>query len=941
MALQIRCFVFVLLLSPLKPLQATNDNQATFIQLMINSLSGNALAGWGAPSRNASAYCSYSGIGCNKQGLITKIKIPGRSLSGFFPSGVCSYLPELQTLDISNNNIQGNFPQGIINCSHLQLLNMSSLYLTGKLPNLSAMRSLRVMDLSYNMFQGDFPISVTNLSNLEVLIFNENTHLNLWELPVGITLLPLKVMVLTTCNLRGSIPPSIGNMTSLVDLELSGNYLMGPVPKEIGSLQNLVLLMLYYNGLTGAIPQEFGNLTQLTDLDMSVNQFTGNIPISICRLPKLHTLQLYNNSLKGHIPAALGDSTTLSFLSLYDNQLTGEVPRNLGKRSPMILIDLSENQLSGKLPAAICAAGKLIYFLVLQNMFTGEIPQSYVKCASLIRFRVSYNHLDGSIPSNLFSLPHTSIFDMAFNELTGEIPKTIRNARNLSQLLLQSNRISGVLPPEIAAATKLVKIDLSNNLLSGPLPIELGSLTKLNLLLLQGNKFNSSIPDSLSSLKSLNVLDLSNNQLTGKIPQSLSVLLPTSLNFSHNQLVGPIPLSIIKGGQEESCLGNPQLCVSIYLNSSIQFPLCPKHDDHDKVWDKIWVIVVSLLVVFFSIAMLLKRCLSKEHAMIGQDETISTTFSSYDIKSFHRISFEQREILEAMVDTNILGHGGSGTVYKIALSNGEVIAVKKLWSQKTKDSASKDQLYPNKELETEVETLGSIRHKNIIKLYSYFSSWDCRLLVYEYMPNGNLWDALHKGKMLIDWPTRHQIALGIAQGLAYLHHDLLPPIIHRDIKSSNILLDIDYQPKVADFGVAKVLQATRGNDSSHTVIAGTYAYLDPDYVNSSKATTKCDVYSLGVVLMELVTGKKPVETEFGENKNIINWILSKMETKEGAMQVLDRQISDSFKEKMLLVLRLATRCTARAPTPRPTMNEVVQLLIEVDPCRLNSFKLPK
>ncbi|KAE8709851.1 hypothetical protein F3Y22_tig00110328pilonHSYRG00678 [Hibiscus syriacus] len=206
------------------------------------------------------------------------------------------------------------------------------------------------------------------------------------------------------------------------------------------------------------------------------------------------------------------------------------------------------------------------------------------------------------------------------------------------------------------------------------------------------------------------------------------------------------------------------------------------------------------------------------------------------------------------------------------------------------------------------------------------------------MPNGNLWDALHKGWFHLDWPTRHQIALGVAQGLAYLHHDLMPPIIHRDIKSTNILLDVNYQPKVADFGIAKVLQARGGKDSTNTVIAGTYGYLAPEYAYSNKATTKCDVYSYGVVLMELITGKKPVESEFGENKNLVYWVSTKLDTKEGVMEALDRRVSGSFKDEMVRVLRTAMRCTCKNPSQRPTMNEVVQLLIAADPCRLDSYK---
>ncbi|KNA19097.1 hypothetical protein SOVF_064750 [Spinacia oleracea] len=901
---------------------------------MKNSLSGKALSYW-----NSQSYCNYTGVTCNIQNQVTKVNISGWSLKGSLPSNLCSYLPELRVLDISNNSIQGTFPDGIINCSFLEVLNMSSLNLSGKLPNFSRMKSLRALDLSYNLFDGDFPMSIMNLTNIEVVNFNENSNLNRWELPENITRLTrIRTLVLSTTKLQGLILPSIGNMSSLVDLELSGNYLRGWIPHELGRLKNLKSLMLYYNELTGTIPEELGNLTELTDLDMSVNKLTGRIPDSICRLPKLRGLQIYNNSLTGEIPSVLGNSKALSFLSIYSNFLTGEVPKNLGKSSTMTLLDLSENKLTGKLPPQICNGGKLVYFLVLSNMFTGEIPETFAKCTSLVRFRVSNNQLKGSVPQGLFGLPHVAVIDLAFNQFTGNISPLIGYAKNLSEFLAQSNKLSGALPPEISGAVSLVKVDLSNNLLSGPIPSEIGNLKKLNLLLLRNNKLNSSIPDSLSELKSLNLLDLSSNLLTGNLPHSLSELIPNSVNFSNNHLYGPIPLSLIKEGLEDSFLENPGLCVTTYTYSSDRsFPLCRQTCTRKRL-NLMWVVVASVFLLLVGAILFLKQWSRKGKSLIGNDETMSSSLCSYDVKSFHRISFNQREILEAMVDKNIVGHGGSGTVYRIGLSNGEIVAVKKLWSRKTKDKVSEDQVFPDKELETEVETLGNIRHKNIVKLYCYLSSLDCSLLVYEYMPNGNLWDALHKEKMLLDWPTRHQIALGVAQGLAYLHHDLLPSIVHRDIKSSNILLDVDFQPKVADFGVAKVLQAMSGNESSNTVIAGTYGYMDPDYANTSKATTKCDVYSFGVVLMELVTGKKPVEAEFGENKNIINWVSTKVETKQGAMEVLDKHVSGSFRDDMLQVICMAIRCTARAPVPRPTMNEIVQFLGEIEPCRFVSCK---
>ncbi|MED6130850.1 Receptor protein-tyrosine kinase cepr1 [Stylosanthes scabra] len=919
---------------------ATTANQAEFFTLVKESLSENFPMNWNTNyTNNNQGFCKFSGVTCNDQGDVTVLDFTGwSSLSGNFPSSICNYLPNLQILRMGFTKFK--FPtESITNCSNLQELNMNHMFLSATLPDFSPLQNLRVLDLSYNLFTGDFPMSVFNLSNLEIINFNENTAFRGWKLPETFdNFKKLNSMVLTTCSLHGQIPPALGNITTLVDLELSGNYLTGQIPRELGLLKNLQELELYYNyHLVGNIPEELGNLTELTDLDMSVNKLTGRIPVSICKLPKLQVLQLYNNSLVGEIPGELENSTALRILSLYDNFLNGTVPEKLGQFSGMVVLDLSENSLSGPLPREVCKGGKLLYFLVLDNNFSGVIPDSYANCMMLLRFRVSNNRLQGPIPEGLLSLPHVSIVDLSSNNLSGVIPDINGNSRNLSELFLQRNMISGVIPPSIARAPNLVKIDFSSNRLSGAIPPEIGNLRKLNLLMLQGNKLSDSIPSSLSSLSSLNLLDLSNNLLTGSIPESLSVLLPNSINFSHNLLSGPIPPKLIKGGLVESFSGNPGLCVLPSSNSSDDqsFPLCNSREYKSKRVNTIWVAGISVVLIFVGAMLFLKRRCSKETAAVEHDETLSSSFFSYDVKSFHRISFDQREIIESLVDKNIMGHGGSGTVYRIELKSGDVIAVKRLWSTKSKDDsgAAEERLVVDRALKAEVETLGSIRHKNIVKLYCCFSSMDCSLLVYEYMPNGNLWDALHKGCIELDWPTRYQIALGIAQGLAYLHHDLVFPVIHRDIKSTNILLDVDNHPKVADFGIAKVLQARGAKDSTTTVIAGTY-----EYAYSPRATTKCDVYSFGVILMELLTGRKPVEAEFGENRNIVFWVSNKVEGKEGARpsEVFDRRLSNSFIDDMIKVLRIAIRCTYKAPSSRPTMKEVVELLIEAEPCKLPS-----
>uniref|UniRef100_A0A0D9Y1R3 Protein kinase domain-containing protein n=1 Tax=Leersia perrieri TaxID=77586 RepID=A0A0D9Y1R3_9ORYZ len=931
---------------------AALDAQATYLSQMKQEFTGPAMAGWDFSNSSSPAinYCKFQGITCDAAGNVTAIDVTSWRLSGRLPSGICKSLPALRELRLAYNDIRGGFPATLLNCTapaSLEILNLSFAGVSGAVPDISPMTSLRVLDMSNNYFAGAFPAAaIANLTNLEVINLNENPGFHDWRPPESwlSRLKNLRILILSTTSMRGGIPAWIGNVTSLTDLELSGNLLTGEIPATIARLHNLQLLELYYNNLTGVVPDELGNLTMLTDIDLSENRLTGVIPESICALPRLRVLQMYTNKLTGVIPAVLGNSTQLRILSVYRNQLTGELPGDLGRYSGFNVLEVSENQLTGPLPPFACANGELQYILVLSNLLTGAIPASYADCRPLLRFRVSNNHLDGDVPAGIFALPHASIIDLSFNHLTGPIPATIAGATNLTSLFASNNRISGVLPPEIAGATTLVKIDLSNNQIGGSIPDSVGRLNRLNQLSLQENRFNGSIPATLADLHSLNVLNLSYNALAGEIPESLCSLLPNSLDFSNNNLSGPVPLPLIREGLLESVAGNPALCVAFRLNlTDPALPLCPKPArlrGMRGLAGSVWVVAVCALVGVVATLALARRWVLRsrhdaEHDGVAASSPASS--SSYDVTSFHKLSFDQHEIVEALIDKNIVGHGGSGTVYKIELSNGELVAVKKLWvSRRSKQEQNHGHGgCLDRELRTEVETLGSIRHKNIVKLYCCYSGADSNLLVYEYMPNGNLWDALHGaggwGFGFLDWPTRHRVAIGVAQGLAYLHHDLLYSIVHRDIKSSNILLDADFEPKVADFGIAKVLQARGDRDASTITIAGTYGYLAPEYAYSSKATTKCDVYSFGVVLMELATGKKPIEPEFGETRDIVQWVSGKVAAGAEA-EALDKRLEWSpFKEEMVQALRVAVRCTCSIPGLRPTMADVVQMLAEAGP----------
>eukprot|EP01018_Ginkgo_biloba_P016625 Gb_31672 [translate_table: standard] len=896
----------------------------------------NALRNW---DKSAYSPCLWNGITCDNNGTVTEINLPSKWLSGPLSPAICR-LRNLRRIQLGDNSLSGSFPTELLNCSRLEYLNLTSNDLSGSLPDLSPLTSLKLLDLSVNGFSGRFPISVVNLSNLFSLSLNDNLF-GLAKIPEELgRLTGLNRLQLSNCSLEGTIPTFLGNLTNLGDLELSFNYFTGSIPREITKLTNLYQLQLYNNKLTGEIPVGFGNLTSLKFFDASKNSLTGTLT-ELGRLKNLVSVQLLENNLSGQIPNSFGDLTSILNISLYRNNLTGPLPQKLGSLSGFEFIDVSENHLSGPLPPDICKGGKLKYFLVLNNFFSGEIPESYGNCSSLVRFRVNNNLLGGRVPPGIWGLPFATVIDLSYNQFDGQITSNLLNAKNLSELYVQRNRFSGNLPSQIGQALELVKIDASHNLFQGPIPAEMGDLIMLNMLYLQNNMLSDTIPDNLGLCKSLNVLNLaenrltgyipqslgsievlsslnlSNNELTGAIPKTLALLKLSFLDFSNNQLTGPVPSELISMARDTSFSGNPGLCGEGL--DSLK-PCRPSgHGSQKKSLVAGLIVAASVTILGFSLVMFRRQYQHKEDKMER---------SSWEVKSFHRLSLNQHEILDSLIEQNIIGRGGSGKVYRVGLRNGEMVAVKQLWTNNRAHTGGALRDYG---LKAEVETLGTIRHKNIVKLYCCFSNGDSNLLVYEYMPNGNLWDALHEtnGRNL-DWPARYRIALGTAQGLVYLHRHCVPSIIHRDIKSTNILLDVDFEPYIADFGAAKILQAF-GGDATAT-FAGTYGYIAPEYAYTSEVSEKTDVYSFGIVLLELVTGKRPIDLEYGENKNIVHWISGKVITREGTFETLDSRVSQSFKNNMVQVLKIAVLCTSKLPALRPSMREVVQMLQGINPC---------
>lgn len=902
--------------------------------------------------------CNFTGIVCNKKGFVTEINLPQQQLQGVLPFDAICGLRSLEKISMGSNFLHGVITEDLKRCTSLQVLDLGNNSFAGKVPDLFTLQQLKILSLNTSGFSGPFPWhSLENLTNLVFLSLGDNLFDVTSSFPVELLKLDkLYWLYLSNCSIKGQIPEGISNLTLLENLELSDNQLFGEIPAGIGKLSKLWQLEIYNNSLTGKLPMGFGNLTSLVNFDVSHNRLEGEL-VELRPLKLLASLQLFENQFTGEIPEEFGELKYLEEFSLYTNNLTGPLPQKIGSWADFVYIDVSENFLTGPIPPDMCKNGKMTGLLILQNNFTGQVPESYANCKSLERFRVSKNSLSGSIPAGIWGMPNLFIVDFSMNQFEGPVTPDIGNAKSLALVNLANNRFSGTLPSTISQTSSLVSVQLSSNRFSGEIPSTIGELKKLNNLYLTGNMFSGAIPDSLGScvsltdinlsgnsfsgnipeslgsLPTLNSLNLSNNKLSGEIPVSLSHLKLSNLDLSNNQLIGPVPDSFSLEAFREGFDGNPGLC-SQNLKNLQPCSRNARTSNPLRVFVSCFVAGLLVLVIFSCCFLFLKLRQNNLAHPLKQ--------SSWNMKSFRILTFSESDVIDAIRSENLIGKGGSGNVYKVVLDNGNELAVKHIWSANSIDrtgfrSSSAMLTKRNSrspEYDAEVATLSNVRHVNVVKLYCSITSDDCNLLVYEYLPNGSLWDRLHScHKIKMGWELRYSIAAGAARGLEYLHHGFDRPVIHRDVKSSNILLDEEWKPRIADFGLAKIVQAGGQGDWTH-VIAGTHGYIAPEYAYTCKVNEKSDVYSFGVVLMELVTGKRPIEPEFGENKDIVYWVCSKLESKESALEVVDSNISEVFKEDAIKMLRIAVHCTSKIPALRPSMRMVVHMLEEVEPLQL-------
>ncbi|XP_022988678.1 probable leucine-rich repeat receptor-like protein kinase At1g35710 [Cucurbita maxima] len=864
------------------------------------------------PNTNLTNPCNWEGITCNNAHIVNHIILTDIGLIGTLEDFDFSSFPNLLTLDLHGNRLFGTVP-----------------------PSIGKLHELTKLNLSNNGLEGSIPKEVGKLVKLTSLSFSQN-------------------------RLSGSIPTTIRNLRSLSSLNLGRNHLSGSIPSEIGELASLVDLQVHLNNLTGSIPTSLGNLSGLKVLSLYGNQFSGELPKEINKLTNLTHFFLSNNTISGSLPQTLCHGALLQCFCASNNNFTGSVPKGLKNCTSLTRLRLDRNRFHGNISEDFGVYPNLDYIDLSYNDFYGEVSPNWAKCRLLTSLKISNNKIRGEIPTKLGESSLLHVLDLSSNNLSGQIPKEFGNLKSLINLTLSSNKLNGYMPQEIGALPDLSYIDLANNNLSGPIPkqiadlsklfylnlrsntfgesipIELGNLANLQLLLdLSDNTFSGAIPTQLANLVKLEVLNLSHNQLSGSIPTSFVHMKSLRLvDFSSNDLEGPIPESkAFEEASAEAFENNKELCGN--HTSLKSCPIQGKDKKKGAISSLLLIVIPSFGALFIALCLGIKfLSVFKGEGRTKKAKVSGDLFSvwSYDKKLVYE---GIREATEGFDDKYCIGVGGHGSVYKAKLSTGQVVAVKKLHSKHLNTNLEEQRVS-----EREITLMTKIRHRNIVKLYGFCFHAGRSLLVYEYLERGNLAKILRCDELAkeLSWMRRINIVKGVANALNYMHQDCVPPIIHRDISSNNILLDGNYDAHVSDFGTARLMNL---DSSMWTVAVGTYGYIAPDLAYTMKVTEKCDVYSFGVVTFETIMGHHP-----GELIYTLSTTSSTMHSEPSDVELLElRDMMDKRlpaptaeeAEEIFTMAKLALACINANPQFRPTMKTVAQDLLTPRRVILESF----
>lgn len=889
--------------------------------------------------------CNFTRVRCGlMHHRVVEINLNDSGLVGFLPP-VLSNLTQLRYLQLVNNHFSGPIPSELSSLGNLVELKLGSNNLQGQIPaSLSSLAHLKLIFLNDNDLSGTIPPSFFfNCTLLKNVDFSGNRLTGEIPLEIG-NCLELWSLNLYSNQLFGRIPVSLANATGMVSLDLENNSISGELPSEVFSkFQELLFLhlsdnhMISHENNTNLEPffTALANCSGLMELELAGMGLGGSLSSSIGELSlSMEKLQLQENKIHGSVPGAIRNLSYLTLLNLTSNLLTGTIPAEIGELSHLEQLSLSHNFFTG----IAAAFGQLPYLGLIDlshNNLSGQIPGDFGNLASLNFLFLNNNLLTGNIPSSLGRCTALQKLDLSYNRLTGRVPPEITGLREMRWFLnLSHNQLEGPLPIEISKLSSVEEIDLSSNHFNGSIFSQISSCYALKLINVSNNSIQGHLPDSLGDLRSIVAIDVSRNNLSGMIPTSLnknSTLI--FLNLSYNNFDGEIPNGgVFDSITSSSFLENPHLCDG----SKIQgIPTCKHKRERQYFHSRIFVII-------FSIVIFISGFVSTVCCVIGCQRLRAIIISSTKIDNerkrppelthkFPRITY--KELLEATArfdEQRLVGSGSYGRVYKGILPDGTNIAVKVLQFQTGNSTKS---------FNRECQVLKRIRHRNLIRIITACSLPEFKALVLPYMSNGSLDARLYPqtGSSDLNLVQRVSICSDIAEGMAYLHHHSPVKVIHCDLKPSNVLLNEDMTALVSDFGIARLIMTVEsGNsgvientgNSTANVLCGSIGYIAPEYGSGSSLSTKGDVYSFGVLVLEMVTRKRPTDDKFAGGLNLHKYVKHHyhMQMENAVDNSLIRALRDQTTEVRRMwevaigeLVELGILCTQESPFMRPTM----------------------